>query len=88
MRFEPLPSSAISFPYLQQRKRLVLMFAGSLKTVEDLGGKRADPDGVAGVVDGGRPVGSNRRERGVEGGEVSVDIGDDRDPHQQSVPPR
>ena len=44
------------------------------KAVEHLGGERADPNGVARVVDGLRLVGPDRRERGVEGGEIGVGV--------------
>ena len=39
------------------------------EAVEHLSGERADPNGVAGVVDGGCPASPNRRQRGVEGRE-------------------
>jgi hypothetical protein len=57
------------------------------EAAEKLGGERGYPDCVAGVVDGGHPDSPDRRERGVEGREVGVGVGDDRDPRRLSPLP-
>ena len=52
------------------------------EAVENFGGDWPYPDCVAGVVDGDHPILPDRRERGVEGRQVGVGVGDDRDPRR------
>jgi hypothetical protein len=55
------------------------------QAVEYRGEERDYLDWVAGVVDGGHPSSSDRREHGVESREVGVGVGDDRGPRR--LPP-